>query len=271
MNANAKSRFGQEVVMKRRSFLAAGCLAATTTIVRRIDAAPQPEQKQYLELRHYELASLEKRNVFNTFMSKGMIPALNSLHIAPVGVFRLADNKNFSLRVLLPHNSMESVTTANTKLLLDPNYLRLREELLGDSKNDPAYLRMHSSLLLAFDLFPSVEIPSQKDTRVFQLRIYESYNPPMAKRKIEMFNKGIIHLFRRTGVKPVFMGECLIDQNMPRLSYMVGFDNTEVQKKAWDVFRQHPEWKTMQADPYYSDTVSKITNIELRPTSASQI
>ncbi|MBN2269478.1 MAG: NIPSNAP family protein [Sedimentisphaerales bacterium] len=257
--------------MKRRSFLAAGCLAATATMPRSADAALRPAQKQYLELRHYELASVKKRNTFNTFLSKAMIPVLNRLGVAPVGVFRLADNKNFSLRVLLPHNSMESVATANTKMLLDPNYLKLRDELLNDSKNDPAYLRMHSSLLLAFDLCPKVEMSSQKDTRVFQLRIYESYNTTMAKRKIEMFNKGIINLFRRTGVNPVFMGEGLIDQNMPRLTYMVGFDDPDTQKKAWDAFRQHPEWKKMQEDPYYKDTVSRITNIELRPTAASQI
>ena len=57
------------------------------------------------------------------------------------------------------------------------------------AKNDLVYKRMTSSLLLGFDECPKVEVPSKKDTRLFQLRIYESHNTTKAKLKVEMFNK----------------------------------------------------------------------------------
>jgi len=258
--------------MKRRRFMAAGVLTAAAAMAGKSGGALASGQRQYLELRHYAMASLQKRDAFNTYLSKAMIPALNRLGVAPVGVFRLADNKDLGLHVLLPHNSLESAATAGRRLLEDANHLRLMEELIGDTKEDPAYARIDSQLLLAFDLCPRVvPLAQKKDTRVFQLRVYESHNTVIAMRKVEMFDKGIIALFRRTGVNPVFMGECLIGGNMPSLSYMVGFDDADAQKKAWDAFRQHPEWKKMQADPYYKDTVSKITNLEFRPTAASQL
>jgi hypothetical protein len=87
-----------------------------------------------------------------------------------------------------------------------------------------------------------------------------------------MFNTGgEINLFRRTGINPVFFGESIAGSAMPNLTYMVGFDDAEAQKKAWDTFGKHPDWEKMKADPYYADTVSNITNLVLRPSASSQI
>jgi len=131
---------------------------------------------------------------------------------------------------------------------------------------------MTSSLLLSFEQCPKVEVPSKNDSRLFQLRIYESHNTTKAKLKVEMFNeRGEIAVFRKTGLNPVFFGERMVGDKMPCLTYMVGFDDGEAQKKAWDTFRQHPEWKKMSSEARYKDTVSNITNLVLKPTAASQI
>ncbi len=259
--------------MKRREFLAASCVAGAAGLSGMASAAgPTAGAKQYLELRHYELASAEKQKAFDDFLAKAAIPALNRLGIAPVGVFRMAQDEDANLWVLIPHNSLESVATANTKMLADAQYQKAGSAVLNCPKKDPAYQRVESSLLLAFDKCPKVEVPSKKDSRLFQLRIYESHNTTRAKRKIEMFNKaGEIALFRRTGLNPVFFGESIIGGKIPNLTYMVGFDDTDAQKKAWGAFGSHPEWKKMSSDPYYKDTVSNITNLVLRPTAASQI
>ena len=45
----------------------------------------------------------------------------------------------------------------------------------------------------------------------------------------------------------------------------------EAQKKAWDTFRNDPEWKRLSKEDEYKDVVSNITNLILRPSSASQI
>jgi hypothetical protein len=94
----------------------------------------------------------------------------------------------------------------------------------------------------------------------------------MAKRKIEMFdNAGEIAVFRKTGLNPVFFGEALVGGKIPNPTYMVGFDDADAQKKAWDKFRVHPKWQELKSDPYFKGTVSNITNLVLRPTAASQI
>ncbi len=198
------------------------------------------------------------------------IPAFNRLGVAPVGVFKYADDSKNDLYVLVPHQTMKSVLQTHTKWLAD-SVVKTQIDVVDSPKKDPVYKRIESSLLLGFDTCPKVEVPTFVDTRVFQLRIYESHNPMKAKRKVEMFNSGEIAVFRETGLDPVFFGESLIGSKMPNLTYMVGFDNPEAQKKAWDAFRVHPKWKEMSSDPYYKETVSNITNIVLKPAKGSQI
>ncbi len=259
--------------MRRRTFLAASGLATAISLNQLAGAADQPSSgKQYLELRHYALSSAEKQGVFDRFLAEAAIPALNRLGVGPVGVFGMAEGDDAGLWVLLPHASLESAATANSKMLVNEQYQEAGRAVLSCPKDAPAYERLESSLLLAFDQCPKVEVPSRKDTRVFQLRIYESHNTIMAKRKIEMFNEGgEIALFRRTGLTPVFFGESLIGSKMPNLTYMVGFDDAEAQKKAWQTFGAHPEWKALRSKPYFKNTVSNITNLVLRPTASSQI
>ncbi len=260
--------------MKRRDFLIASALASVGTMSRQACAGDKPSSaKQYLELRHYEFASAEKQKAFEDFLAKAAIPALNRQGIRPVGVFKpTGDKEQAGLWVLIPHNSLESAITSNTKMLADSTFNSAGGDILNCPKSNPAYTRFESSMLLAFDKCPKVEVPSKKDTRLFQLRIYESHNAVKAKRKIEMFNTGgEIDLFRLVGLKPVFFGESIIGSKMPNLTYMVGFDDADSQKKAWDTFINHPKWKNMSSDPYYKDTVSNITNLVLRPSTSSQI
>ena len=260
--------------MKRRYFLTASALAASTVIVEQTMAAGKPSSgKDYLELRQYDFADKEKQNAFENFLRKALIPALNRQAIEPVGVFKSAeDKKDFGLWVLIPHRSLDSAINSNTKLLDNSIFMQAGSDIINCPKSDPAYKGFTSTLMLAFDQCPMVEIPSKKATRIFQLRIYESHNAIKAKRKIEMFNTGgEIELFKRTGLNPVFFGESIIGPKMPNLTYMVGFDDANAQKKAWDAFKQHPRWKKMSTDPYYKDTVSNITNIVLKPSHSSQI
>ena len=259
--------------MKRRDFLAASALAATGPMIQQASANDKPSGgKEYLELRHYEFASAEKQNAFEDFLGKAAVPALNRQGVSPVGVFKTEDDKEFDIWVLVPHNSLESIIISNTKLLADSEFKQAGGDILNCPKSNPSYIRFESSLLLTFDRCPRVEVPSKKESRLFQLRIYESHNAIMAKRKVEMFNTGgEIDLFRLTGLKPVFFGESIIGSKMPNLSYMVGFDDADAQKNAWDTFQKHPTWDKLKADPYYKDTVSNITNLVLRPSVSSQI
>lgn len=111
----------------------------------------------------------------------------------------------------------------------------------------------------------------QTGPRIFELRIYERHNHERARRKIEMFDRGEIDIFRDVDRTPVFFGETLAGDRMPNLTYMVVFEDMEYRNEVGEAFGRHPGWQEMREDPYYADTVSNISSIMLRPTGYSQI
>ncbi len=258
--------------MKQKTFVMIACVAVVLGLACQGFAANSDRtSKQFVELRHYTFENAQQQKVMIDFLAKVAIPAWNRMEISPVGVFQMADGKTTDLYVVLPHASIRSVARANTKFLADAKVQADGAVVWDSPMKKPVYKRIESSLLLGFAKCPKVEVPTKKDTRVFQLRIYESHNETKAKRKIEMFNKGEIETFRATGLDPVFFGEALVGGKIPNLTYMVGFDDAAAQKAAWSAFGKHPKWIEMKSDPYYADTVSNITNLVLKPADGSQI
>ena len=260
--------------MKRREFLAASCFSGLLPWAAGAEAADTPagQQKELYELRLYQIESEPKQNLVSDFLREAAVPAWQRIGIGPVGVFSLQEPEGLGLYVLLPHKSLASVLSANRRLMSDAEFLKAGAAFLDVPMKDPAFKRIESTLLLAFDNMPKLQVPSTKPSRVLQLRIYESHSPKMARKKIEMFNEGgEIEIFRRVGMTAVFFGESLIAPNLPNLTYMLGFDDAEAQKTAWDKFKADPAWLKLKNDPQYKDTVSKVTNILLRPAPCSQI
>jgi len=259
--------------MKRREFMAASCLAGLAPLgVAAAEHGGQPKQKELYELRLVQLQSADKQKAFNEFLGKVAIPALNRIGIGPVGVFQFLEEETPNEYILVPHKCLESVAAMAAKLAADERFVADGAEFLEAPKSDPAYLRMESSLMLAFDEIPKLEVPSKKKTRVFQLRTYESHSFERAQKKIDMFNEGgEIAVFRDTGMPPVFFGQTLIGAKMPNLTYMLGFDDIAAKEKGWATFMADPRWNKLKNDPTYKDTVSAITNIMLRPADCSQI
>ncbi len=265
--------------MKRRTFLTACCVAGMAPLSQLSWAADGGDApaKQLFELRLYRLEEGEKFQRFAEFMGQVAVPALNRAGVKPVGVFRKAEEDKSEmgaadLYALLPHCCFESVVNTTAKLLDDEEYLKAGADILDCPKSDPAVVGIESSLSLAFDDCPRIEIPTKKESRVLQLRTYQSHTQKKAKKKVEMFNSGgEIAIFRKTGLHPVFFGETLIGTKFPNLTYMLGHDDAEAMKNNWPVFINSPEWKELSGKPEYKDTVSKITNIVLRPVAGSQV
>lgn len=268
--------------MRRREFLTRSGMAAGALALPTLSHAKEKKQtKQFLELRIYHFASAEKREAFEHFLENAAVPAFNRAGARPVGVFKLLMNDNPDLKLtsdstdlyaLLPHSSAESLALFPSRLASDKVFQRAGEAIIAAPKSDPAYVRYESNLMLAFDGFPQVKIPTQAGTRLLQLRIYESHNNERATKKIEMFNQGgELAIFSRTGMTGVFFGQTLIGSKLPNLTYMLAFPNEEEQKKAWDTFRNDPEWKRLSKEDEYKDAVSNVTNLILRPATGSQI
>ena len=267
--------------MRRREFIAqsgiaAGCLALPGAL-----RAREKHSRQLIELRTYHFASSEKQQLFAHFLQTAAIPAFNRAGARPVGIFRLqmSDNPDLKLSadstdlyVLLPHHSAESLAGFSMQLAGNQAFQQAGKEIITAPKSDPAFLRYESSLMLAFEEFPQVKVPTSAATRLLQLRIYESHSNERARKKIEMFNQGgELGIFARCGMTGVFFGQTLIGSKLPNLTYMLGFASEQDQKKAWDTFRSDPEWKRLSAAAEYKDAVSNVTNLILRPAAGSQI
>lgn len=266
--------------MRRRDFLAtsaaASCLAAASG---RLAAAQGPDTggRMLYELRRYQLKDEEKLKGFDQFMSEAAIPAAGRVGDGPIGVFYAEKPAEGQVAyVLIPFPSLESYFRSVGRLAADAGFMEKSRAFFSQPPSDPAYTRIESSLLLAFEGMPKVEVPAQAKVgkpRIFELRIYESHNEMSAAKKVEMFNRGEIDIFRKTGLTPVFFGQTLFGARMPNLTYMLVFDDMEQREASWKTFIADPDWQKLRAIPEYADRliVSRITNLFLKPAPYSQI
>ena len=269
--------------MERRDFLTAAGLAGiapaslgpSLALGTPARAGPNDADRvlgEYYEFREYRQHVGPKKNLVGDFLREVGIPAMNRIGIGPVGVFSAVYGPNGpTLYVLLVHKSLDTVVKSSSMLMADDEYRKAGASFVDAPLSEPAYIRVESSLMLAFKDMPKLHVPEKK-TRIFELRTYESHSIKAAKKKIEMFNEGgEIAVFHKTGLEPVFFGETIIGPKMPNLTYMLVFENMADRDKKWDVFRVAPEWKKLSGDPQYSDTVSNITDIILQPAPYSQL
>jgi hypothetical protein len=258
----------------RREFLAASAVAAVSPLPR-LNTLSQSAQHQYFELRRYHLLPGTKQRAFIDFIGSVAIPAMNRAGVGKVGAFTVVYGENApSLILVLAHQTLVTVVSLRDRLANDAVYARAGAAILEAPMSDPAFVRIESTLLHAFDAMPALEPSAGAGTatpRIFELRTYESHSDRAALNKLKMFNAGEVPIFRRAGLTPVFFGETLIGANMPSLTYMLTFSNMSARDAAWAAFGQDAEWRTLSADPQYRDNVSAISDVILQPTAYSQI
>jgi hypothetical protein len=175
--------------------------------------------------------------------------------------------------VFTVHPSADQLLGQSARLAGDADYARAAADYLAAPATDPVYKRIDSSVLRPFEGMPQLQKPDTSRSRLLNLRVYESHNERAGAKKIEMFNKGELSIFRRVGLTPVFFAETILGSTMPNLTYMLVFPDEAGRKAAWDRFRQDPEWLKLRAVPEYADKeiVSRITNRILTPASYSQL
>ncbi len=233
--------------------------------------------REYYQLRRYQLQSGPQQKLAEGFFAEALIPGLNRMGITPVGVFTVSVGPDSpAFYVLIPSSSVESLVTADFRLEQDAGYMKAGAAFLGAPAKDPAYVRVESSLMLAFEGKPRLTVPAitgQHGSRLFELRTYESPTDMDHRRKVEMFNSGEFDAFEKAGFWQIFYGDTLIGPRLPNLTYMVGFEDMAARDRHWKSFLSTPEWKKLSGSTRYNfeEIVSSITNIILSPTSYSQI
>ncbi|HTZ75726.1 MAG TPA: NIPSNAP family protein [Candidatus Aquilonibacter sp.] len=263
--------------MDRRKFLGSalgsGAALAASTSLRAAQETAGSSEREYYELRRYHILSGPMKKLADDYFKDALIPALNRLDIKPVGVFNTSIGaQGPSSYVLMPAAKSETLVTAEARLRDDADYQKAGADYLNAPARDPGAVRMESSLLYAFEAMPKLAAPPT-GPRMFEMRTYESTTMQDHLRKVEMMNAGEVAIFKKSSFWPVFMGDRVIGERQPGLTYMISFPTLADRDKNWAAFFGSPEWKALTSNPRYSfePIVSNVDNEILAPAAYSQI
>jgi hypothetical protein len=267
-------------MMQRRDFLASSLAASATLLTEpsfAAQAAPAEQPRQYYELRKYRLQTGPQVQLAANYASTALIPALNRVGISPVGAFHLDIGPDTpALYLLLPCDHLDTLVNAKLRLRQDDAFLAAAAPFWNAPAANPAFVRVESTLLIAFEGWPQLTLPpstANKAKRIFQLRTYESPSMRDHVRKVQMFHAGEFEIFRKAGFWNVFFGDALIGDRLPQLTYMLSYTDLTQMNELWAAFSSDPDWKKLQARPEFSyePIVSNISNLVLGPAEYSQI
>lgn len=265
--------------MERRNFLRAALATSAAALASdaRGQSSDSASSHEYYQLRKYSFRSGPQGRLADQFFSSALIPALNRLGLSPIGVFRVDFGPQTpTTYVLIPGTKLETLVNVDLLLAKDEAFLKAAEPFWNSSAKEPAFERIESTLLRAFEGWPKLVVPAstaQNGKRIFQLRTYESPTLFDHVRKVEMFHHGEFEFFRRAGCAAVFFGDAMVGPSLPKLTYMLSFPDINALNTGWDHFRNDPDWKKLSADSRYSfeAIVSNIDNLVLSPAPYSQI
>jgi hypothetical protein len=264
--------------MQRRDFLATSLATSALALSREGAAQPAPAHgREFYLIRRYNMVNGPQTKLTESYFSDALIPALTRMGLGPTGAFSLAYGPETPAYVaLIPGASVDALAQLDLRLAEDAEFMKAAELFWGAPAIAPAFQRMESSLLIAFEGWPKLTPPptsATKAKRIFQLRTYESPSLAAHVRKVEMFNSGEFEIFKTAGFHPVFFGDALVDTRMPKLTYMLSLDGVDQLDAKWAAFGSNPDWKKLSSSPRYAyePIVSSITNLILTPLAASQL
>ncbi len=233
-------------------------------------------EQEFYELRIYRNSEATKQVAVVYYLETALVPALNRIGVKTVGIFLPTSGKpevpSHDVYVLIPYADLNQFAGSGDALAADDVYAAAATEFMAASAKDPFYARLESRLMRAFSGMPVLEVPNRdSETRLLELRIYESHNTQKARLKVEMFNAGEIEIMKDVKLGPVFFGETLISNDAPNLTYMLSAPSEEAHDEHWGGFGKHPRWQELKKMEKYKGTVSSIRSVKLKPTGGSQI
>jgi hypothetical protein len=260
--------------MTRRDFLASTAPAAAVTLAGGGAAAQPAPARQLYELRRYRVRAGYMRDTTRAYLKDALLPALGRLGLGPIGMFDVTTGEPPTAVVLIPHATADSAVSVARRLSADAAYLKAGEPFLNTPADRPAFDRVESSLLLAFEGMPQMVAPDTKAARIFELRRYEAPGDIAHAKKIEMFDTGgELAIFRKVGFRPVFFGQSIYGVRLPQFEYMLTYASMAERETQWNAFRNDPDWKVLSQKEEYKDAniMSGATSTYLAPQPWSQI
>jgi hypothetical protein len=260
----------------KNELLMAGALLSLSTTLVAFDQ--KTAEKDIYEIKVYRMKTNDQVSQVDNFLKNAYLPALHRLGVSSVGVFKnvgIDSAVEKSIYVWIPLRSLEQINRIEDGLSTDVTYNKDGAAYLNVPFDAPAYSRIETIVLRAFNKMPHFQSPSLKGDpaeRIYELRSYEGSGEKLHRQKVRMFNEGgEIPLFKRLGFNAVFYAEVLAGSHMPNLMYMTSFDNKASRDEHWKNFSADPEWKRLSALPEYQHTVSKADIILLHPADYSEL
>ncbi len=256
--------------MNRRSFVSLSTAAGLTGA-----ASAATSKNSLFHLQYYYMRQTNQTPRTQKFLSEVWLPAARRAGIGPIGIFSPAIGLNSPYHlVVTSYPSYAALEAVSDQFSNDKEFVKGFEEY--HSIADPPYMRLESELLRAFDGSPTMEVPPtdpKRPARVFELRTYESLTEVSVRRKAKMFDDGEARIFRKVGMATIFFGIAVIGSSMPKLTYMVAYDDMAAREKAWSAFGADPEWAVLSKQPGLSNAelVCNVSNTILRPLAFSPI
>ena len=158
--------------MDRRRFLAAAAAASTAAIAGKVQAQTAPAREFY-QIRRYQLRTGPQLALTQSYFSESLIPALVRMGIGPVGAFQLAYGPETpTYYLLIPGPSATALAELDLTLSRDPDFLKSSAPFWNATATAPAFERVESWLLSAFEGWPKLTPPPATEKTFFQLRAY---------------------------------------------------------------------------------------------------
>ena len=222
-------------------------------------------QKNYYQILVYHFQQSQQEQQLDTYLNTAFLPHLHSTGYKAIGVFTPLTNDTAAdkkIIILLTLRSLGEAASWNRSLLASGLMAEKSPSFWNAPHDQPAYSRMESILIEAWDRAPTLQIPhlsSPLDQHVYELRSYESPSDKYYRSKVHMFNEGgEIRLFARLGFNAVFYGDVIAGSRMPNLMYLTCFENLEARNAHWKDFFDSPEWKKLISLKEYENNVNKI-------------
>ncbi|MBZ5514567.1 MAG: NIPSNAP family protein [Acidobacteriia bacterium] len=263
-------------MINRRSFLkstsgAAMASAAMAGLGKARDAETLP---QYLvDCVTFRLHSGAQMGNALAWLEKRAMPLWEKHGFGPVGVFTVDVGEHLpAVLFLRVYSSLADRQLVWSRLSSDPAWKAAVADL---EKEGPAFFREDSMLLLSTSFSPPIKpaAPGDPAHALYELRIYESPTWRQLEYLHERFAGGEIDVFHKSGIHPVLYADTLIGPNQPNMIYLIPFESPAQREKAWQAFRDHPDWIKLREDSIRrgGEIVRNIKNMILAPTSFSML
>jgi hypothetical protein len=239
----------------------------------------QKSAQEFYELRVYNYNGQDNENKLDKYFGEALVPALHRAGIKTVGVFKTSPADTISQKrmyVLIPYHSLDMIEKLSSTLAKDKTYLSAGADFLSAPYDASAFTRMEKIILKAFPTRPQLKkstLTGDKQSRIYELRSYESPTEALFHNKVKMFNDGDeVGIFDKLSFNPIFYSEVIAGSHMPNLMYMTTFENKESRDEHWKAFGADDQWKKLSGSSEYPKNNVSHSDIRfLYPTDYSDL